>query len=54
MPTYDYKCEDCHKSFIVVLTIGQHDHKKVRCPKCGSTRVQQKVSSFFVVTSRKS
>ncbi len=54
MPSYDYRCEECHKSFTVVLTMDQHDHRKVRCPKCGSKRVRQKVSTFFAVTSRKS
>ena len=54
MPTYDYKCEDCHKAFSVTLTIDQHDHKKIHCPKCGSKHVDQQVSQFFAVTSRKS
>jgi len=54
MPTYDYRCVDCHKAFSVQLTFEQHDRKKVRCPKCGSRHVKQQVSEFFAITSKKS
>ncbi len=54
MPTYDFKCADCGKSFTVVLTIAQHERKQRKCPKCGSKHVQQKISPVSVVTSRKS
>ena len=53
MPTYDYACEACKKSFSIVLTMADHEKKKPACPKCGSHRVKQKVSSFFAITSRK-
>ncbi|MBI5711586.1 MAG: zinc ribbon domain-containing protein [Candidatus Eisenbacteria bacterium] len=53
MPSYDYRCEKCHKSFSVVLSLKQHDAKKVACPKCGSRVVKQRISSFFAITSRK-
>ena len=53
MPTYDYRCEACHKSFSVMLSMKEHDDKKIKCPKCGSQRVKQKVSSFFAITSHK-
>jgi len=54
MPTYDYRCEACNKSFSTVLTMQEHEDKKIKCPKCGSVRVKQKVSSFFAITSHKS
>jgi putative FmdB family regulatory protein len=54
MPTYDYRCENCKKSFTVALTMKQHDARKPACPKCGSRRVKQKVTGFFVVTRKKS
>lgn len=53
MPTYDYHCEACKKSFSVELSMKDHGAKKITCPKCGSRRVKQKVSSFYAVTSRK-
>ncbi len=54
MPTYDYICNKCRKKFTAVMTISEHDKKKVRCPKCSSVRVEQQYHSFFAVTSKKS
>jgi len=53
MPVYDYICKDCHKSFELVLTLKEHDDRIV-CPKCGSKNVEQEISEFFAVTSKKS
>jgi len=54
MPVYDYVCQDCHKTFELVLTVGEHDHETVKCPKCGSKHVEQEATAFFAVTSKKS
>ena len=54
MPTYDYRCEKCRKKFSLVMTIGEHDRKRPKCPKCGSRKVRQQISAFFAVTSDKS
>jgi len=54
MPTYDYRCEKCKKSFSLTLTISQHDTKRILCPKCGSRSVKQKVTGFFAITRKKS
>lgn len=54
MPTYDYHCDACNKSFHLALSVHEHDARKIKCPKCGSSRVKQKVSNFFAITSRKS
>ncbi len=54
MPTYDYLCRKCRKKFSLIMTISAHDKKKVRCPKCKSTQVEQQLNSFFAVTARKS
>jgi len=53
MPVYDYVCNDCHKSFELVLTLKEHDDQIV-CPKCGSKNVEQEMAAFFAVTSKKS
>ena len=53
MPVYDYVCNDCHKSFELVLTLKEHDDR-IACPKCGSKNVEQEAAAFFAVTSRKS
>ena len=36
MPTYEYRCENCGKSFERTETINEHDKAKVKCPKCDS------------------
>jgi len=53
MPTYDYRCGNCKKTFSVTCSISQHGKKPVRCPKCESKKVKQAISSFFAVTSHK-
>jgi putative FmdB family regulatory protein len=54
MPVYDYLCNDCHKEFETVLTLNEHDHEEIKCPKCGSRNVEQEMAAFFAVTSKKS
>ncbi len=54
MPTYEYLCKKCRKKFSVFMSVSAHDAKKVRCPKCKSTQVEQQLNSFFAVTSKKS
>ena len=54
MPTYEYTCKACNKSFHLVLTITEHDNKRIACPKCKSAKVEQQFKSFFAVTAKKS
>jgi putative FmdB family regulatory protein len=53
MPTYDYRCEKCHKLFSLALSVERHDKKRIACPKCGSHLVKQQISPFYAVTSHK-
>jgi putative FmdB family regulatory protein len=54
MPTYDYLCLSCGKKFSAHMTIGNHDKHKVKCPKCGSRKLQQRVEQFVAITAKKS
>jgi putative FmdB family regulatory protein len=55
MPTYEYICEDCSKTFIVISTISQHEKDpKPACVNCGSKNVEQFYSGVAVITSKKS
>jgi putative FmdB family regulatory protein len=54
MPVYDYICRDCHKGFEQVLTIREHDSEQLKCPHCGSKKVEQEAAAFYAVTSKKS
>ncbi len=54
MPTYEFTCEKCNKSFTVVLSIAEYEKKKYQCPKCKGKNLKQLISSFQTVTSKKS
>ena len=55
MPTYEYACRQCKKTFTDKQTFQEHDeHKQIKCPKCGSLDVQRVISRTFAKTSKKS
>src|SRR5580658_5348278 len=54
MPHYEYLCTSCGKKFSTVLTLAEHEESKVKCPKCGATKVEQQWAAFFATTSKKS
>lgn len=54
MPTYDYACKKCGHGFQKTEKISEHGAKKVRCPECKSTKVEQVFGSVFVKTRKKS
>ncbi|NLV25458.1 MAG: zinc ribbon domain-containing protein [Deltaproteobacteria bacterium] len=54
MPTYEYRCKDCGKDFTVVMTMAEHDRRKVLCPACKGKDVAQQFSLFYARTSKKS
>ncbi len=55
MPNYEFQCETCKETFTEKQTFEEHDqHKKLKCPKCGSTSVRQVISSTFAKTAKKS
>ena len=54
MPQYEYLCTACNKKFSVMLTREEHEKGKAKCPKCGSTKVEQQWAAFYATTSKKS
>ena len=55
MPTYEYICKECNKTFVVVSTISQHEKDpKPACVNCSGKKVEQYYSSVTVITSKKS
>lgn len=54
MPIYEYACRKCDKKFSLVMTIGEHETKKPRCPKCKSLSVARRITPFYAQTSKKS
>ena len=54
MPHYEYLCSACGKKFSLSLTLDEHEKGKVKCPKCGSNKVEQQWAAFYATTSKKS
>lgn len=53
MPLYEYICKKCHKKFAEVLTIHEHETKKLHCPKCQSDDLEKVIEPFFAKTASK-
>jgi putative FmdB family regulatory protein len=54
MPTYEFRCEKCRKSFTIVMSIADYEKKKYQCPKCKGRKLRQEITAFQTVTSKKS
>jgi putative FmdB family regulatory protein len=54
MPSYEYQCLKCNKKFTLILGIGEHDAGKAKCPKSGGEKLEQLITAFQTITSRKS
>jgi putative FmdB family regulatory protein len=54
MPTYDFRCGGCRKKYTLTMTITDRDRKRIKCPKCGSSKAEQIFMPFIAKTSRKS
>jgi putative FmdB family regulatory protein len=57
MPTYEFSCQKCNKSFELTYSVSEFERAKkhgIKCSKCGSSRVIQKVPAFQVQTAKKS
>jgi putative FmdB family regulatory protein len=47
MPMYEFKCQDCKKSFEeLIFTVS--DERDVTCPSCHSGKVAKQLSAFAV------
>lgn len=53
MPLYEYVCKKCHKKFGEVLTLKEHETKRVECPKCHHTELENVIEPFFAKTTSK-
>ena len=54
MPSYDYYCRDCDRTFTVYMSLQDHDTVQVHCVQCQGTQVEQRLSVFVAMTSKKS
>jgi putative FmdB family regulatory protein len=57
MPTYEFRCQKCNKSFKLTFSISEFERARkagIKCSICRSSRVVQQVPVFQVQTSKKS
>jgi putative FmdB family regulatory protein len=54
MPTYEYRCRQCHENFTVRERISDHTPENMVCPRCRSRDVDRVMSAFYARTPRKS
>lgn len=54
MPSYDFVCKGCKKSFSRVMTLAEYEKGGIACPHCKSKKVEQKPAAFFAMTAKKS
>ncbi|MEK9136659.1 MAG: zinc ribbon domain-containing protein [Bacteroidota bacterium] len=55
MPTYEFQCADCTKTFTAHFTMEEHERGILpACEHCGSRNVKQLLGSSMVITSKKS
>ena len=53
MPLYEYVCRKCGNKFSEVLTLKEHDKKKLQCPQCKSRDLEHVIEPFFARTASK-
>lgn len=53
MPRYEFHCEACNRKVTLQLSVTQREKARRACPKCGSQKLTQLISSFLTQTSRK-
>jgi putative FmdB family regulatory protein len=54
MPSYEFFCKECKKTFTVIMTLQEYEKGHAACPKCKSKKVEQRPAAFFAVTAKKS
>jgi len=54
VPVFDFRCQDCGHRFEDLVRWQEVEEGKVRCPQCGSRRVERLLSLFAVAGKRES
>ena len=54
MPTYQYRCLDCHRRFEVFLTYAEYGQKPIQCTHCRSEHVQRWIGRIRIAKSEES
>ncbi len=54
MPTYQYRCLNCHKRFEIFMTYSEYGTRPVHCPYCQSELVERRIGRIRVAKSEDS
>lgn len=54
MPTYQYRCLNCHKRFEFFMTYSEYGTRPVHCPYCQSEHVERRIGRIRVAKSEES
>jgi len=54
MAEYEFECHRCKKVFTLFMRISERASAKIRCPGCGSEKVEPLMQPFLAKTAKKS
>ncbi|OQY31816.1 MAG: zinc ribbon domain-containing protein [Thermoplasmata archaeon] len=54
MPSYEYRCLDCKKTFEIFLSYAEYGKKVVLCPHCAGEQVERIIRPIRVARSEES
>ncbi|MGE5221753.1 MAG: FmdB family zinc ribbon protein [Omnitrophica WOR_2 bacterium] len=54
MPTYQYRCKECHRRFEVFMTYSEYGTRPVNCPHCASENVERRIGRIRIAHSEES
>ncbi|MFN0302089.1 MAG: FmdB family zinc ribbon protein [Burkholderiales bacterium] len=54
MPTYEYRCRTCGEVFEVQQSLAEKAKLVPPCPQCKGAEVEQRFTTFYAKTAKKS
>lgn len=51
MPTYEYRCLNCHRRFNLFFTYAEYGTKPAHCTHCGSANVTRRIGRVRIARS---
>jgi putative FmdB family regulatory protein len=54
MPTYQYRCKDCHRRFEVFMAYSEYGTRTINCTHCASTNVERRIGRVRIARSEES
>jgi putative FmdB family regulatory protein len=54
MPTYQYRCKDCHRRFEVFMAYSEYGTRTINCTHCASANVERRIGRVRIARSEES